>query len=390
MGLLQWLFKRKKEEPVEEDWEEIIYSKEGIDFYKEEERNRYINDCLEQMTEATKEMEHLNGEYSIVTAYLSDTEEVEALPSGERENLNITANRLKAIEQERQGYLSKKNRMPDSVYARMKEREGELESAIRKMKDAENYGTLVKQDLQRLAGERHAYAYRKDELYGMLANLRGMAVIFLVALVVCVVILVVLQVTLEIDATVGYFVAVITAAIALTVLCMKYMDAKRELSRVDRAANRLVQLQNKVKIKYVNNTNLLNYLYLKYQVTNGKTLEKQYAQYQEEKEERNQYAEAEAKKEYYMKQLAEQLSRYRVRYPERFTARVDALLDRKELVEMRHELILRRQALRKQIEYNNDVLKNARSEIMEVAHLYPQYAEEIAEMVNKFDVTAQP
>lgn len=385
MGLLQWLFKRKPESPGEENWEELIYSREGVDFRQREERKKYIEDCMEQMAEAKKEMELLSGEYSLVTAYLTDTEEIEALPAGEKENLSLAANRLKTIEQERQGYLNKKNKMPDSLYYRLKEREDELEEGIQKMKEAEEYGAIVKQDMQRLSRERHAYAYRKEELYGMLTNLRGMAIIFLGALGVCIVLLLILQLTLEIDATVGYFVAVLVAAVAITVLCVKYMDARKELQRVERATNKLIQLQNKVKIKYVNNTNLLNYMYLKYQVKNAKMLEKGYAQYLEEKELRNQYAEAEAKREYYMKQLLETLSRFRVRYPQRFTARVDALLNRHELVEMRHELIVRRQALRKQMDYNNEVVSNAREEIMSVARLYPEYAEEIAEMVNKFD-----
>ncbi len=385
MGLLQWLFKRKPESPGEENWEELIYSREGVDFRQREERKKYIEDCMEQMAEAKKEIELLSGEYSLVTAYLTDTEEIEALPAGEKENLSLAANRLKTIEQERQGYLNKKNKMPDSLYYRLKEREDELEEGIQKMKEAEEYGAIVKQDMQRLSRERHAYAYRKEELYGMLTNFRGMAIIFLGALGVCIVLLLILQLTLEIDATVGYFVAVLVAAVAITVLCVKYMDARKELQRVERATNKLIQLQNKVKIKYVNNTNLLNYMYLKYQVKNAKMLEKGYAQYLEEKELRNQYAEAEAKREYYMKQLLETLSRFRVRYPQRFTARVDALLNRHELVEMRHELIVRRQALRKQMDYNNEVVSNAREEIMSVARLYPEYAEEIAEMVNKFD-----
>lgn len=385
MGLLQWLFKKKADSPREENWEELIYSREGVDFRQRDERRKYIEDCMEQMAEAKKEIELLSGEYSLVTAYLTDTEEIEALPTGEKENLSLAANRLKAIEQERQRYLNKKNKMPDSLYYRLKEREDELEDGIRKMKEAEEYGAVVKQDMQRLGRERHAYDYRKEELYGMLANFRGMAVIFLGALVVCIVILLILQFTLEINATFGYFVAVLLTAVAITVLCVKYMDASKELQRVERAANKLIQLQNKVKIKYVNNTNLLNYLYLKYQVKNAKTLEKGYAQFLEEKELRNQYAEAEAKREYYMKQLLETLSRFRVKYPQRFTARVDALLNRHELVEMRHELIVRRQALRKQMDYNNEVVDNSREEIMSVARLYPEYAEEIAEMVNKFD-----
>ena len=385
MGLLQWLFKRKTENSQEENWEELIYSRAGIDFRQREERRKYVEDCMEQMAEAKKEIELLSGEYSLVTAYLADTEEIEALPTGEKENLSLAANRLKAIEQERQGYLNKKNKMPDSLYYRLKEREGELEDGIKKMKEAESFGAIVKQDMQRLSRERHAYAYRKEELYGMLANFRGMTIIFLGALVVCIVLLLILQVTLEIDATVGYFAAVLVGAVAITILCVKYMDARKELQRVERATNKLIQLQNKVKIKYVNNTNLLNYMYLKYQVKNAKSLEKGYAQYLEEKELRNQYAEAEAKREYYLKQLLEILSRFRVKYPQRFTARVEALLNRHELVEMRHELIVRRQALRKQMDYNNQVVDKARDEIMEVARLYPEYAEEIAEMVNKFE-----
>ncbi len=385
MGLLQWLFKRKDTNVTEEDWEEIIYSREGVDFCVKEERKKYIDDCLEQMAEAKKEVELLNGEYSLVTAYLTDTEEIEALPPGEKENLNIAAQRLKAIDQERQGYLNKKNKMPDSIYYGLKEKEGEIENGIRKMKEAEEYGAIIKQDLQRLGREKHAYTYRKEELQNMLVNFRGMAIIFLGAMVVCIGILLILQVSLEIDATVGYFVAVLATAVAITILCIKYMDARRELGRVERATNRLIQLQNKVKIKYVNNTNLLNYLQLKYQVPNVKTLEKRYTHYLEEKELRNQYLEAEAKREYYLKQLLETLSRFRVRYPQRFTARVDALINRNELVEMRHELIVRRQTLRKQMEYNHEVADNARNEIMDVARTYPEYAEEIAEMVNKFD-----
>ena len=61
------------------------------------------------------------------------------------------------------------------------------------------------------------------------------------------------------------------------------------------------------------------------------------------------------------------------------------MLDRNELVEMRHELILRRQSLRRQMEYNEDIIQQAREEIMDVARLFPEYAEEIAEKVNKYD-----
>ena len=73
------------------------------------------------------------------------------------------------------------------------------------------------------------------------------------------------------------------------------MDAGRELQRVEKTINKIIQLQNKVKIRYVNNCQLMEYLYLKYNTDSAAKLEKQWKMYQDEKEERKQFAEAEAK-----------------------------------------------------------------------------------------------
>ena len=54
------------------------------------------------------------------------------------------------------------------------------------------------------------------------------------------------------------------------------------------------------------------------------------------------------------------------------------------MVEIRHDLILRRQALRKQMDYNQDISETARREIMDVAEKYPEYAVEIQEMVDHY------
>ena len=385
MRFWQKLFRKKREHIQDEEWDELVYTREGVNFEIAEECNAYVDNCLEQMVVAAKELELLSGEYSLVTAYLTDTEEVEALPQDEKDALMVSAKRLRVVEQERKDYLQKENRMPDSLYYRMKEKEEELEEGIRKLKEAEEYGAVVKQDLQRLSRERHAYAYRRDELLGMMENLKGMYVIFGVALVICIGILAILQFGFKLESQVGYFVAVVSSTIAFTIIWLKYTNARKELVRVEKATNKLIQLQNKVKIKYVNNTNLLSYLYLKYQVENCKSLEKQYNTYLQEKEERKQYEEAEAKRAYYIRNLTEQLTRFRVRYPERFTANVDALLNPKELVEMRHELIIRRQTLRKQMKYNNEIIGTAKEEIKDIVFSYPDYAREITEKLNHFE-----
>ena len=274
--------------------------------------------------------------------------------------------------------------MGDSEYYQMRKQENEIEEGLKKIKQGEKQGALIKQDLQRLNGERHAYAYRKAELETMMVNFRGMVVIFLTALVLCLGMLAVLQFVLEMNTYAGYFLAMMTAAIAITVLCIKYADADKEKVRVEKAINKLIQLQNKVKIRYVNNTQLMDYLYMKYNTDSASRLERRWKMYQQEKEERKQYAEAEAKAEYYQEQLIVQLSHYRVSEPSRWVNQISALLDKREMVEIRHDLILRRQSLRKQMDYNNDVAESAHAEIMDVVQQYPEFAQEILGMVNRY------
>lgn len=118
-------------------------------------------------------------------------------------------------------------------------------------------------------------------------NQRGMAVIFLTALIVCVIMLAVLQFAFEMDTYVGYFLAVGAGAVAISYVCIKYMDSDRELQRVEKTINKLIQLQNKVKIRYVNNCQLMEYLYLKYNTDSAARLEKLWKMYQDERKNGN-------------------------------------------------------------------------------------------------------
>lgn len=386
MGFFEKFFGRKKvQEPEEQNWEELDPEWGAVNFMDREQRLQYVTSCLEQAADASREISLLNGEYSLVTAYLTDIEEIEALPEEEREALNGIARRMAAFTRERERYQDKKDRMKDSDYYRLKQQESQVQEGIEKLKECERYGALVKQDMKRLDRERSAYGYRKAELENMLNNFRGMAVIFLTALVVCVVMLMVLQFGFDMDTQIGYVISFGAAGIAITVLWVKYTDAEREKRKVERAANKLILLQNKVKIRYVNNRNLAEYLRIKYGTDSAATLEKQWGQYLQEKEERKQYAEAEAKFDYYQKQLVARMSNYHITDPDRWINQPAALLDQREMVEIRHELILRRQALRKQMDYNKKIEESSREAIMDIVERYPAYASEILAMAERYE-----
>ena len=84
MGLIKKLLNWKKDvsEPVYEieDWNEVVYDREDLKINDKEQRQEYVRGCLEQIAEASKELENLQFEYNMVTSYLKDMEEIDALP----------------------------------------------------------------------------------------------------------------------------------------------------------------------------------------------------------------------------------------------------------------------------------------------------------------------
>ena len=64
----------------------------------------------------------------------------------------------------------------------------------------------------------------------------------------------------------------------------------------------------------------------------------------------------------------------------------EALLDKREMVEIRHKLIIQRQSLRRRIDYNREVVAlNAQNEIKDLVDKYPKYAKEILNIVSEYE-----
>lgn len=379
----------KIREDKAEDWENLSFhnnepSALGIfDVHDAVQRQEYVQNCLDQMGDAAKELESLSFEYNMVTSYLKDMEEIEALPESERVELNAAAQKIQDLEDRQNVYLKKKNRLTDEKYHQIERIEEDAEEGCRKLAEAEEYQNLVRQDMSRLDGEKHAYLYRKSELKGAIADAKGMAIICSMALIVCFVILFTLQFVLDMNTQMGFLLTAGIVALVITALYLKYTESVKELKRVEKGINRIILLQNRVKIRYVNNTNLLDYLYMKYQVSSGKELAALWQKFKVEKEERRRYREAELELDDCHQELLNILKCYQVKDPAIWLHQTEALLDNKEMVEIRHNLIIRRQSLRRRMDYNKEmIIHKTENEIKELVEKYPQYAEEIAGMVH--------
>lgn len=392
MNIFKKIFKRWNRETDEADYDEVDWEgeeeeeEESVDFDNKEVREAYVKNCLEKIADATKELENLTFEYDMVTSYLKDMEEIEALPEEEAEELKNCAKKVELLQNSRDDYMGRKRRMSDDRYRQIERMLDEIEEGCAKIKEAEQYQELVKKDLSRLEGEKHAYLYRKNELVSAIADTRGMAIISVTALGLCFALLLFLQFFLEMDTKAGYLITAGVAAFAITLIYVKHTEARRDLKRVELSINKIILLQNKVKIRYVNNTNLLDYLYLKYNVASAEELENAWNLYYQEKEEREKCKRAELDLDYNQQELLRILRRYQVKDPAVWLHQTEAILDHKEMVEIRHGLIIRRQSLRRRMDYNKEVVAGgAQKEIKELVHRYPKYTKEIIQTVEKYE-----
>ena len=391
MSLLQrffeWKRNKEKDENYEiEEWNEIVYDRDDLQVHNRKQREEYVRGCLEQIAEASREVENLQHEYQVVTSHLKDIEEIEALPDGEKSLLMECARKMDSLEQQQSGYMERKDRMPDEKFAQMESMEEEIQESYEKLEKAEEYQKLIKRDLQRLDSERQAYGFRKLELRHMMRDTRSMTIVCATAVVICLLLLLLLQYAFSFDVKLGYLVAGGIGALAITVIFLKYNESVRELSQVESGISRLIRLQNTVKIRYVNNTHLLDYLYTKYRVSSAKELGRDYKQYLAEKEERYNYRKAEIELDSAQQELLHILRRYQVKDPMIWLHQTQAILDKKEMIEIRHNLIIRRQSLRRRMDYNKEVVAGkAKAEVTDLAEKYPKYASEIMSIVSEYE-----
>ena len=369
-----------------QNWNDIVYTRKDVDMDDPVQRREYIGSCLQQMQEAARELDALEYEYNDVTSHLRDMEEIDSLPPEQREEINDCARKILESQEQQDRFGKRKHKMTDAEFERMERVGSAARKGAQKLADAEVYQKKIKNDLKRLDSEHQAYIFQEDEILSTIENSRRLIIAIGIAMIVILVFLLVLQYGLGLNVIYGYMITILLAAIAITALYVQNTNAAAELKHVSKSISRLIMLQNTVKIRYVNNTNLIDYLCLKYGVSSSKELTDLHERYLKERGEREKVEDAKKLLDSNQKDLVYMLRHYRVKDPEIWLGQVEALVNHNEEVEIRHALNVQRQSLRKRMEYNRDIVAgNAKVEIEDMARQYPKYTQEILDMVSRYE-----
>ncbi|MBQ7562468.1 MAG: hypothetical protein IJT16_00595 [Lachnospiraceae bacterium] len=351
------------------------------------ERERFVRDHCDQMTQFSKDVEEQKAEYQIVLEHLSDIEILAALNYKEQKHLKQRAGRILQIEESEKNYKRPVSKISEAQYREMArlEREKTMPDALKKLVESEEYQMKVKRDLNLLEGEKGALAYQRRRERSRAINAKTFCVLLVTASLLIVALLLFLQNSFRVNARLGITFVIGILALGLTGIFVSYRNAQSEQVKVEKKLNRAIVIQNKTKLKYVNATNLIDFYYSKYHVNSSYELRYMWEKYLEEKKARNHSEEVARDLEEARHELLSYLRALHIKDPSVFAYQPSILMEESEMTELRHNLIIQRQRLKKGMDFNTYNLEQSKNEIERLVKDYPQYAREILAIVSQYE-----
>lgn len=386
MGFFKALYGRKKKLSADEE-APISENKKTGQIYKlngNSERLTYIRDNCEQIMECLRQIEEAKIEYKAVTSYLTDIQKIDMVPLAERAGIEEAARNIYNLTQERNKFKNKSSVLTNSQYNLLEQFEPVIQKDIARIKNSEDYQEKIEQDLAKLDKERHKLNNEEDDIKNKQAFLKGLAVIISIVVMLLFIAFTVLGQITESNYTIPFLMTVLMGMVSALFIFMESRKNNADNQLMQSRLNRQIMLMNKVKIKSVNNRNYLDYEYSKYNVENSDQLKLYWDEYVRIKEESRKFLSNTRLLESNNDELIKELKKIGVADAEVWIFQPLAILDSKEMVEVRHRLNVRRQKLRERIDLNTKQKEEALEEIKMLMEKYPDIANEGEKLLRRY------
>ena len=348
------------------------------------DRKRYVQECCESIAEIDHQIEETKQEYEKVTSRLTDIQRIDQIENGERASMLEICRRIMRLTQERNQFKNRSLTITDAQIRRFDRYEDSLDKEVRKMYDAETYQRAIESDLKHLEKEKKKLHREQRDIVERQNALKGMAKVLILLILSLFVLFAVIYYALYIDMTYPYLGTILLAAISSTIIFMESLRNRQGNVLVGRKINKAISLLNRVKIKYINNRNMIDYNCEKFHVKNAADFEKQWVDYRRAKEYERKFQENTEQLNRQQELLVDLLSSRQVSEPELWLSQTLAITDNREMVEIRHALNVQRGKLRERISYNEDAKRNMLDRIDQILAEHPEMKDELVEIIKKY------
>lgn len=347
---------------------------------------RFVRNNCEAIAENERQIVEAKKEYEKVTSYLTDIQRIDMAREDEYREIKDTCKSILTLTQERNKYKNRNLTISDAQMRKFEPFEDELVDEIKKMYNAEVYQDAIEGDIKNLKKEKDSLYSQRKEIIEKQNSLKGMTKVLAVLIISLIVLLIVIYYATKTDMTLPYLGVVALAGVSAAMLIYESSKNRRDIIIIERKINKAITLLNKVKIKYINNINVLDYNCNKFGVKNAKDFEEKWSEYCKMREYERKFRENTEMLNANNENLVIMLKELGVKDADIWISRCEAIVDSREMVEIRHELNQRRQMLRERIENNEklkegiisqlDAMINAHSEIRgELIKIIKEYSE---------------
>lgn len=387
MGLFSIFGKKKRKRDIGVTDGAIDTRLEDVDFSKlsYEERNRYVEEQCGAIVECNNNVENAKREYKTISSYFADIQIIESQPEEVRDRITGLAKTIADLSVDRKMLFTGEKKLSGTRYMQLQEEEDTIVDGIKNLKNNEIYLQVVKKDMNALTGEKAALAMDTKELMERQKIIKNITIVSMICFVIIFTVFMSLSMNAGDDYSLILFIILFFAAVFAVGDILLYQRTVYNIKLTEKKVNRAIALHNKVKIKYINTTNLIEYQYAKYGVKSSYELADLYQRYLETKAVREKYRQATLELSDNEEQLEELLYTLELFAPRVWLSQVKALCEPKEMVEIRHEYSISRQKLRKLIEENAKKAEEAKASLREIISKYPGYAPDILKIIEKYD-----
>ncbi len=358
-------FKRRKDRAaLEKVMEDVQVS--GLEQLSGNSSTNIVMDRCEQIMQNAREIDDGKKEYYIVTSYLNDIELIENLAPDQAEEIQKAADYVAKLNQARDQFLNTSKRISDAQFKMIQSQEEQIPDAIKNLRMNEEYQATVKRDMQYLEGEKQEWEIQKKENRRLRKRLRKASFMLLFAAATAAALMLVLSMGFDYDLQYAWIGVIAAALFGSAYIIFRLESSRRDIQQAEVNINYAILLLNKVKIKYVNITNAVDYGRDRFHVRDSREFEYQWEMYQNAMREQEKYRKTNEDLNYYYDKLVKLLKKCELYDSRVWIEQPQALVDQKEMVEIKHDLLVRRQKLRSKIAYNLDIVKKERSEIIKM------------------------
>ena len=384
MGLFQF-FKRKpkkKEEPPK-----MVTAPVKVE--DKESREQFVTECCRIIQETEYQTQEARGEYQLVTSYLMDIQRIDEMTAQEKAPLEEAVNKLISLNQEKEQYRKQEPKITEAQKSFLRQHEDEVPGEIAKLKKQEEYQLLVQNDMRHLEGEKAALQMEKEEFLERNNFLKKLSIVLCVLVFVLICVLLGVSSQFKVNMQVPFLLTVIMGICGAFYVMITTRKNLYQFKVAELKMNRAITLLNKIKLKYVNCTSTIDYIYEKYHVENARQFSFMWEEYVRIRQEEAMLRKNADMLDFYQKTIVTELRKKGLEDPKIWVYQPMALLDNKEMTEVRHRLNVRRQKLRERIEFNYMQGETNKEVLRKFMKDHPEYAQETKRTVDKFRITLE-